>query len=982
MKHLRFLALAALVALPLTACSDDDKDTVAPITGTISGTVTVEGAGQDGVTLSLIGPTTGSAVTSLAGTYEFTGVEAGSYAVLIEDSPTDDVIYATQSKNVTITTAGQVVTVDFAGSYIRTANISGNVIADGDGLAGVSVTITGPEGEDNDVTDGAGHYSVSGLRAGDYTVAIDPPAEYTFNDTSFDVSVGVGEAQEVSFFGELTETTDPVTASVVIKSVTNSLTGATINPNNVAGQIDVTLQIDPGENDLQGVCVLLDGAEVANGCQTLGSGAAEEMLQGGILEIVFTIFTNEYDEASGAPVYANKSYVLSARLDLENAQESNVTTSMNLKFNNMDQFTGSVMATASAIGSNGYRYYGGDLTVTVFPVIYSGKTIASVTVTFSKNGAPKTFTDTSSPFEMTIAKGTSSSPKDLWLYQTTAVAGDDVWVSGATFADGTVLTGLTHMLDGGSDMTIDNVAPPAVVWDLTDQVNETWPTCCSNNWVNPAYTFSSALPSSAFADNAGGVGGVVRTFHMGAATLSDSEVAALPGVETPGETGAGPSDTNTAFKLLAVLTDALGNKSSNALAGGGSNTLTTVGHDAAAPTSQAVTGDEDESIYNIAGGPAPAGLSFSAMEDRAGFSAKPVRLEIFRKAATTTNSKYLVYGNTAGSGGFVNTAASVPACAGVDPTPTAPCIPNGSLATMEAYYTTTGHMMDQAGNEVATEVVVKTLVDLVAPINQNINIPGTLVGGAMTTFTVPTVDFDLWSGAFGLAFPGPGGPYIPFGEEVMLGDGERWDGVLSPSATATITFPFVRGLEPATALGGAAAIVPAGYIGFISKDAAGNISTLQQNNFAAGTVPTPVSFTTGATVTFGVTSPSAAVNLCNGEGSANCATGDVKSVTLKTTATGPSGTYPNVFAGGTLYYYYSLDGGVTYTLLGTVGGSSGLISDTGAVRTYEWSFALTSAMVEMIPGGTNFPVYVIGVNSTGDALMSGANANVTVVDGK
>ncbi|MGW8268361.1 MAG: carboxypeptidase regulatory-like domain-containing protein, partial [Longimicrobiales bacterium] len=264
MKHLRFIALAALVALPLMACSDDEKEPTGPITGTITGTVTVEGTPQDGVTINLVGPTSGSATTSLAGTFEFTNVEAGSYAVLIEDSPTDDVIYAGLSKNVTITTEGQIVTVDFAGSYIRTSTISGNVTADGEGLAGVPVTLAGPEADKNAVTDGSGHYSVSGLRAGDYTVTIDPPEEYNFEQTSLNVSVAVGSLTEASFFGE--RGVQEVTASLVISKVTKN-DGTLVDPDNITGQINVTVQIDPGENKLTRVCVLLAGTEVRNGCQ-------------------------------------------------------------------------------------------------------------------------------------------------------------------------------------------------------------------------------------------------------------------------------------------------------------------------------------------------------------------------------------------------------------------------------------------------------------------------------------------------------------------------------------------------------------------------------------------------------------------------------------------------------------------------------------------------------------------------------------------
>ena len=976
MKHLRFLLMAALVAMPLTACDDDEGPgpDLTPV-GTVSGTVSIEGSGIAGVSVTLVGATSQSATTDASGGYSFASVEAGSYGVAISDFPAD-VSFSSVSKTTSITTSGQTATVDFSGSYIRTASIFGEVEAGNTPLAGVPIVATGPEGASNGVTNSNGSYNLSGLRAGDYTVVMTPPAGYLFDLVSHDVTVGVGMAVEASFYGDTG--VDDVSAQVVIESITNNA-GVILNPNALAGQINITVGIDPGENDLQRVCVLLDGAEVDNGCQTLGSAVAEGEMEQVVLRPTFSIFTNDFDPVTGMPVYGNNTYDLSVVLDLENAAQSNVTTSMQLTFANADLFVGTVTPEVSAIGSNGFLYYGGSLGVSVVHVPFSGKTASSVTIGYYNGGLLQAYTDGTAPFDFTISDGTGGL---LNGYQSAVVAGDYVWVTNAQYSDGTTATGFPFTTTGGANMTVDNVMPQASPFSLTDQVldNTDWPVCCSNNWVNADYAFADAL--STFPDNVNGVGGVVRTFHMGAATLSQSAIAALPAVATPGETGLAVSDVNTFYEPVAVLTDALGNQRRIALAAAGSNVLnTTVGLDIAAPTNQSVTGNADMTIWNIAGGPAAAALAFSAQEDRAGFSAEPVRFEVFRLAASSANTEYLVYGDDDDTGGFVNTAATVPACAGVDPTPLVPCVPNATLAAMDAYYTSRGHMMDQAGNEVATTIVRQSLVDLNAPVNQNINIPGSLVGGAMTTFTVPTADFDLWSGTFGFSFGLQTDPYIPFGDEVMLGDGVRWDGMLSPSATASITFPFVRGLEVANGAPGTApsgTINAATWIQFISTDAAGNASAAQQNNFAAGTVPAPVSYTTGATATFAVTNT--AINLCNGQGAA-CATGDVSSLALKAQATGPSGTYPNVFAGGTIYFYYSLDGGLTYTLLGTTPGSSGLISDTGATRTYEWSLTITSADVALIANGTALPIRAIGVNSTGDALFTIPNALVTVVDG-
>ena len=261
MKHLRYLLMAALVAMPLTACDEDDDngDITPPATpvGTVSGTVSVEGNGLAGVSVTLVGATSQSATTGSGGSFSFSGVEAGSYGVSISDVPSD-VSFSTTAKTTSITTDGQTVTVDFSGSYIRTSTIAGQVVVEGAGIAGVAVTATGPEGAKNAVTDNGGNYSFSGLRAGDYTVAIDVPAEYNFATASYEITLGTGEAKTASFFGTELVTTDPVTAEVFITSVTTGATNVPVNPNNVAGQIDVTLQVDAGENDLTKLSLLLD----------------------------------------------------------------------------------------------------------------------------------------------------------------------------------------------------------------------------------------------------------------------------------------------------------------------------------------------------------------------------------------------------------------------------------------------------------------------------------------------------------------------------------------------------------------------------------------------------------------------------------------------------------------------------------------------------------------------------------------------------
>ncbi|MFC1791520.1 collagen binding domain-containing protein, partial [Gemmatimonadota bacterium] len=235
MKHLRYLLMAALVAMPLTACDEDDGGTTAVVvTGTIAGTVSAEGQGLSGVSVTLVGASTQSATTGANGTYTFANVEAGSYGVAIDDSAYPEVAFGQTSKSTTITVQGDAPLVDFAGTFIRTASVQGLVIAGQSGVAGVTATLTG--GPDsvtkNDQTNPGGEFSFTGLRAGTYTVVITQiPANYLFATTNNSVTIsGVGETATTAFTG-----TELLPAKIM---------GVVLADGQPLGQVDVDLTGD------------------------------------------------------------------------------------------------------------------------------------------------------------------------------------------------------------------------------------------------------------------------------------------------------------------------------------------------------------------------------------------------------------------------------------------------------------------------------------------------------------------------------------------------------------------------------------------------------------------------------------------------------------------------------------------------------------------------------------------------------------------
>ncbi len=231
--------LALLLAVTFTACDEGTPPPVEPPdpptpVGTISGAVTIEGTAASGITATLSsGATT---TTGSGGNFAFSGVEAGTYTVTVSGYP-EDATFAEVTQSATIATDGQNVQLTFAGEYIRSSAVVGNVVAadammsGGDGqpetLAGVTVTLGGEHamGETME-TDETGGFAFTGLRAGTYTVTIsDFPEDVSFETVSVEIEVDVGDVGQADFTGHFIRTS-AVEGQVIIEG--EGLAGVTV----------------------------------------------------------------------------------------------------------------------------------------------------------------------------------------------------------------------------------------------------------------------------------------------------------------------------------------------------------------------------------------------------------------------------------------------------------------------------------------------------------------------------------------------------------------------------------------------------------------------------------------------------------------------------------------------------------------------------------------------------------------------------------
>ena len=160
-------------------------------TSGISGRVSVEGMGLDGVELTLAGAAEVTAMTSGGGQYAFAGLAEGTYVVSMMNPNETAYVFETTSATIVLGDAESNIT-NFDGTHTRTASVSGVAYIDeapADGMytanepmlphAGIPVALQGPGVNDVmvTVTDSTGAYMFSNLMAGSYRALVNMTPE-------------------------------------------------------------------------------------------------------------------------------------------------------------------------------------------------------------------------------------------------------------------------------------------------------------------------------------------------------------------------------------------------------------------------------------------------------------------------------------------------------------------------------------------------------------------------------------------------------------------------------------------------------------------------------------------------------------------------------------------------------------------------------------------------------------------------------------
>ncbi len=213
--------------------------TAAVVTYTVAGRITVNGAGLAGVTVNAGDR---DAVTAANGAYSIAGLPAGDYTVIAAKFG-----YSFDPATRQVTLGPDATAMDFTAQANDTPGepptytLSGRIsTADGAGVPGVTLTATRPAAADataavpSAVTGADGRYTISGLRAGSYTVTASKSG-YTFDPATRQVTLGP-DAAAVDFAGQAGETsTYAISGRITVNGA--GLAGVTVS---AGGQSAVT----------------------------------------------------------------------------------------------------------------------------------------------------------------------------------------------------------------------------------------------------------------------------------------------------------------------------------------------------------------------------------------------------------------------------------------------------------------------------------------------------------------------------------------------------------------------------------------------------------------------------------------------------------------------------------------------------------------------------------------------------------------------
>lgn len=777
--------------------------------------------------------------------------------------------------------------------------------------------------------------------------------------------------------------TIPATVSIHSITVAGNLNNP-VNFANVAGQIDVTLNVNPGNQTISKV-ELLVGGKVA-GSQTFTAAqsaalryAADEAVaaQSTFPQVVFSVNTAAFD-AAGVPTWYNAAQSVQAKVYAGSATPS-ASASQSLTFNNANTYVLNSSGLTSAVSAaNGYKYSTGSIAATVIPVIYTSSSLqmASGNLTFGVAGCdatgPRTLalTVASGQGTVTFTKASgAASAADFKSYELrTAVCPAGTLVTGEGFT-------LTAMDNAGNQLfaaaapannaanlyRIDNVAPaaPAVLLNPNGRANLWLNDAASFTTVNSGAT-SNGMIAAAIVD--AGIGGVTYAAKAGTTLALATAAADITSPATLDQ-----SATNLTYCLVQYSVDAIGNRSAAPAA-----CATTFGVDRGAPTIAYSGGIAANSRFAAAPG---AGNEFIVTVNDTGLvgnsgmlPAAPVKGTVIFRGNGNTAAQACFVGTIVSSVCTANTLAAAPA-APLYGTATMAATPGNSVGT-EGYYTFTATAYDAAGNSASVSSRT-TLVDATAATVGTASAP---LSSATYTFPVSALvneNLDIQSYYFSANYAAAVAQFaapatLPQGTVTAV-NGYNAATFVNTNYTLNTTFNLPVAIQANMAAGlTAVAGVTATATNQANTATTGAASGVPVFTTAATAITIPASWT-GFTV---AALPAGITGISSGVTTAATAAKPASS-TLSVTTTGTTAVFNNPFA--SVQFWAKNAAGTAWVFLGSTTASA--LTDDGVTRTFTYSIPVSGATVYTAVGATatmNVDVIAFGLKADGSVAMINA----------
>lgn len=387
-----------------------------------------------------------------------------------------------------------------------------------------------------------------------------------------------------------------VPASVSIASITGAGgLNTPVNPLAVVGQIDVSLNVNPGTQTVSKIVVVVGTVRADSQTFTAAQAAslryvADEAAasqtdatvanQSTFPQIVFSINTAAITStATGAVRWTNGAQQVSVQLFTSGSTTAATATAQtSLTFVNVDGWFATVTGSLqNALNAGGFRYDRGPITVAAVPVSYTGGAVASGSVNFGSLACDASTTGARTTALVAPATGTSAWTATLantgtagadnvngYEFATCGLnaIGETVTVTAVNGAGDALFTAAAPINAGAvTGIRLDNRAPLAPAVNAAQAATlgigravagNSMPNGRTSSWVNDAVGFNALATTTATVSgltsnglicnnvlNTAEVGGCPTTAALAAAGLLSAAQALVFSVTAPGDVGVG-----------------------------------------------------------------------------------------------------------------------------------------------------------------------------------------------------------------------------------------------------------------------------------------------------------------------------------------------------------------------------------------------------------------------------------------------------------